>query len=61
MRGMPAEVDLVVSEETAVAINDLLFPPPRVLSRVPGRKRRIMRKPLEHPDRQPLDKDGLGG
>lgn len=45
--------EMILSEETAAAINDLMFPPVRLLSRVLGRKRRILRKPVENPDRQP--------
>jgi len=45
--------EMILSEETATAINDLLFPPVRILSKVPGRKRRVLRKPTEDPSAQP--------
>lgn len=48
-----SEPEMVLSEETVAAINDLLFPPIRSHSRLPGRKRRILRKPVENPDNQP--------
>lgn len=57
MRGLHAEVEMELSEETAAAINDLLFPAPRKVYRVgAGRGRRILRKPLDSPEKQPDSK-----